>query len=50
MSVALLLLVLALLVAGVGIFVSALKWVLVIAAVLFVAGVVAGWTRRKTAV
>ncbi len=50
MGLALLLIVLALIIGGVGLFVSALKWVLIIAAFLFVAGVLAGWARRNTAV
>ncbi|MFP5369144.1 MAG: hypothetical protein ACLGI3_00095 [Actinomycetes bacterium] len=49
MWIALLLIALALLAAGVGLVVSALKWVLIIAAVLFIAGALAGWTRRKAA-
>ncbi len=44
------LIVLALLAAGIGLLVSALKWVLIIAAVLFIAGAVAGWARRNTRV
>ena len=50
MWIAVVLLVLALLVAGVGLLVSALKWALIVAAVLFIAGALAGWTRRKTTV
>jgi len=50
MGLALLLILLALIIGGIGLFVSALKWALIIAAVLFVAGVVAGWARRKAAV
>ena len=40
------LILLALIIGGVGLFVSALKWALIIAAVLFVAG----WARRNAAV
>ncbi len=47
MGLALLLILVALIIGGVGLFVSALKWALIIAAVLFVAGVVAGWARRS---
>ena len=47
MGLALLLILLALIIGGVGLFVSALKWALIIAAVLFVSGVVAGWARRN---
>jgi len=50
MGLALLLILLALIIGGVGLFVSALKWALIIAAVLFIAGVVAGWARRNAAV
>ena len=50
MGLALVLILLALIIGGVGLFVFALKWALIIAAVLFVAGVVAGWARRHAAV
>ena len=50
MGLALLLILLALIIGGVGLFVAALKWVLIIAAVLFVAGALAGWSRRNAAV
>lgn len=50
MGLALLLIVLALIIGGVGLFISALKWVLIIAAALFVAGVLTGWARRHVAV
>lgn len=50
MGLAVLLIVLALVIGGVGLFIFALKWVLIIAAVLFLAGVVAGWVRRSRAV
>ncbi|MDQ4068672.1 MAG: hypothetical protein M3203_04225 [Actinomycetota bacterium] len=46
MGLAVLLIVLALIFGGLGLFIEALKWALVIAAVLFLAGVVAGWARR----
>ncbi len=49
MGLALLLIVLALIIGGISLFVSALKWALIIAGVLLVAGVVAGWARRSTA-
>ncbi len=48
MGLALLFIALALVVGAVGLIVSALKWVLIIAVVLFVAGAVAGWLRRNT--
>lgn len=41
------LLILALLLGGVGLFVEALRWVLIIALVLFVVGAFMGWSRRK---
>lgn len=41
------LLILALVLGGVGLFVEALRWVLIIALVLFLVGAVLGWTRRK---
>ena len=50
MGVALLLIVLALIIGGVGLFVAALKWMLIIAAVLFIAGALTGWARRNAAV
>lgn len=50
MGLAVLLIVLALVIGGVGLFVSALKWALIIAAVLFLAGVLAGWGRRSRTV
>jgi len=49
MGVALVLIVLALAVGVLGLIVSALKWVLIIAAALFIAGAVAGWLRRSKA-
>lgn len=50
MGLAVLLIVLALILGGIGLFVAALKWALIIAAMLFLAGVVAGWVRRSRAV
>ena len=50
MGLALLLVLLALIIGAVGLFVSALKWALIIAAVLFVAGALTGWVRRSAAV
>lgn len=49
MGLALLLVVLALIIGGVGLFISAVKWLLIIAAVLFVAGALTGWARRNAA-
>ncbi len=46
MGLAVLILVLALLLGGVGLFVEALSWVIVIAVVLLLAGLVAGWMGR----
>lgn len=48
MNIALILLVLALLVGGVGLFVEALRWILIIALVLFLVGAVTGWRGRST--
>lgn len=50
MGIAIVLLVLAVIVGLVGLFVSALKWLLIIAGVVFVAGLIAGWARRTTVV
>ncbi len=50
MGIAILLVVLAVIVGAVGLLVSALKWLLIIAAVVFVAGLIAGWARRTTSV
>jgi hypothetical protein len=50
MGLALLLILLALIIGGVGLFVSALKWALIIAAILVVAGALTGWSRRNAAV
>lgn len=48
MGLVILLIVLALIFGGLGFFVAALKWTLIIAAVLFIAGLVLGWSRRST--
>ena len=42
------LLILALVLGGVGLFVEALRWVLIIALVLFLVGAFLGWSRRST--
>lgn len=42
-----LLLILALLLGGVGLFVEALRWVLIIAVVLLLVGAFMGWSRRR---
>ena len=47
MGVALLILLLALLVGGVGLFVEALRWLLIIALVLLVVSAVTGWRGRS---
>lgn len=47
MGVALLILILALLLGGVGLFVEALRWVLIIAIVLLLIGAFAGWRGRR---
>ena len=43
-----LLFILALVLGGVGLFVEALRWVLIIALVLLVVGAFMGWSRRST--
>ncbi len=48
MSLVVLLLILALLLGGVGLFVEGLKWVLIIAVVLFIASFVTGSRGRST--
>ncbi|CAN5893601.1 hypothetical protein BH23ACT5_BH23ACT5_17470 [soil metagenome] len=48
MSIAVILLVLALLLGGVGLFVEALRWVLIIALILLVVGVFTGYRGRST--
>jgi len=47
MGAALAILLLALLLGGVGLFVEALRWLLIIALVLFVLGAFSGWRGRK---
>lgn len=47
MGIALLILLLALLVGGVGLFVEALRWLLIIALVLLVVSAVTGWRGRS---
>lgn len=47
MTLALLLLLLALVVGGVGLFVEALRWVLIIAIVLLIVGAITGWRGRS---
>jgi hypothetical protein len=47
MGLALLLLILALLVGGVGLFLEALRWLLIIALVLLLASALAGWSGRR---
>lgn len=46
MGLVILLLILALLLGGVGLFVEALRWLLIIALILFVVGAITGWSRR----
>jgi hypothetical protein len=46
MGLAVLILVLALLLGGLGLFVEALRWVIIIAVVLLLAGLIAGWMGR----
>jgi len=46
MGLALLLLILALLFGGVGLFIEALRWVLIIAIVLLIVGAFTGWRGR----
>lgn len=50
MGLAILLLILALLLGGVGLFVEALRWVLIIALVLLIIGAVTGYRGRGTGV
>ena len=50
MAAAIVLIVLALLIGGVGLAVSALKWMLIIAAVLFLVGIIAGFGGRRRTV
>ena len=49
MTLVLLLLVLALLFGGAGLFVAGLKWMLIIALVLFIAGALTGTNHRRSA-
>ena len=49
MTAAIILIVLALLIGGVGLAVSALKWMLIIAGILFIVGLVTGFSGRRTA-
>jgi hypothetical protein len=46
MGVVILVLLLALLLGGIGLFVEALRWLLIIAVVLFILGAVSGYRRR----
>lgn len=46
MGIALLILLLALIVGGFGLFVEALRWLLIIAVILLIIGVVFGWRGR----
>lgn len=46
MGLALLILILALIIGGIGLAVEALRWILIIAVILLVAGAVMGWMRR----
>ena len=50
MTAAIVLIVLALLIGGIGLAVSALKWMLIIAAVLFVVGLITGFGGRRSSV
>ncbi len=47
MNVALILLILAFLIGGVGLFVEALRWILIIALVLLLLGAITGWRGRS---
>jgi hypothetical protein len=47
MGLVILLLLLALLLGGVGLFVEALRWVLIIAVVLLIVGIFTGWRGRS---
>lgn len=49
MGIALLILLLALVAGGIGLFVEALQWMLIIALVLLVVGAFAGWQGRSRA-
>jgi hypothetical protein len=47
-AIVILLIVLALILGGVGLFIEALWWVLVIAVILLIVGAVLGWGRRSS--
>ena len=47
MGIALLILILALIVGGVGLFVEALQWMLIVALILLVVGALTGWRGRS---
>lgn len=46
MGLVVLLLILALLLGGIGLFVETLRWILIIAVVLLIASIITGWMRR----
>jgi len=46
MWVVILLLILALLLGGIGLFVETLRWILIIAVVLLIASILTGWRKR----
>ncbi|MCL4473937.1 MAG: hypothetical protein M1539_03115 [Actinobacteria bacterium] len=46
MWLVILLLILALLLGGLGLFIEALRWILIVAVVLLLASIIAGWMRR----
>ncbi len=50
MGVALLLIVIGLVVGGLGLFVAAVKWTLMLGVVLLVAGIIRGFADRRTSV
>lgn len=50
MGLVALLLILALLFGGLGLFVEALKWALIVALALFLVGAFLGWSRRGTTI
>ena len=50
MALALLLILLALVLGGVGLAVTALKWLLIVALVVFVVGLFAGYSGRRTTI
>ena len=49
MTLLVVLVVLALVIGGIGLFVAALKWMLILAAVFFLAAIIAGWLAKDTA-